>query len=71
MIPTRRVKTGNRDSRDLLFLAFSVARGGICVIKTKSMRRLQNAIPAYSHVLIGIYYACIFCYAIVGYKTPA
>ena len=35
------------------------------------MRRLQNAIPAYSYVLIGIYYACIFCYAIVGYKTLA
>ena len=38
---------------------------------TKSMRRLQNAIPAYSYVLICIYYACIFYYAIVGYKTPA
>ena len=35
------------------------------------MRRLQNAIPAYFYVLIGIHYACIFYYAIVGYKTPA
>lgn len=50
---------------------FLLHAGGICVIKTKSMRRLQNAIPAYSYVLIGIYYACIFYYAIVGYKTPA
>ena len=50
---------------------FLLHAGGICVIMTKSMRRLQNAIPAYSYVLIGIYYACIFCYAIVGYKTPA
>lgn len=32
--------------------------------------RLQNAIPAFSYVLIGIYYACIFFYAIVGYKRP-
>ncbi len=47
-----------------------VALAGLAASVFCLVWRLQNAIPAYSYVLIGIYYACIFYYAIVGYKTP-
>ncbi|MBQ4208215.1 MAG: hypothetical protein II621_07925 [Clostridia bacterium] len=47
-----------------------VALAGLAASVFCLVWRLQNAIPAFSYVLIGTYYLCILYYGIAGYKTP-